>query len=150
MSSSIGRLSPQLAGIRCFACETPHDPRELLSVCRACGLPLLVLAYDVKRNGAVGNRRNFAKLAGVQKTADGVNSGADGLAVDSKGRLFVASAAGIQVFSPKGEPLGVIPLPKSPQNLAFAGPGKKTLYVVGRGAAYRIVTQTEGYSGRAK
>lgn len=33
------RLSPNLAGIRCFACETSHDPRQLLTVCRACGLP---------------------------------------------------------------------------------------------------------------
>ncbi len=36
------RLSPNLAGIRCFACETSHDPQQLLTVCRACGLPLRV------------------------------------------------------------------------------------------------------------
>ncbi len=35
-------LSPNLAGIRCFACATSHDPRQLLTVCRACGLPLRV------------------------------------------------------------------------------------------------------------
>ena len=45
---------------------------------------------------------------------------------------------------------GVIPLPKAPQNLAFAGKDKKTLYVVGRGSAYRIATLTAGYAGRAK
>lgn len=62
----------------------------------------------------------------------------------------VASTAGIQVFSPRGVALGVIPLPKPPQNLAFAGEGKKTLYVVGRGAAYRIATIAQGFEGRAK
>lgn len=36
------RLSPHLDGIRCFACETSHDPLQLLTVCRACGLPLRV------------------------------------------------------------------------------------------------------------
>src|SRR5689334_8734964 len=40
------RLSPHLAGIRCFACETAHDPRVLLTVCRQCGLPLRV-DYDL-------------------------------------------------------------------------------------------------------
>ena len=42
------RLSPHLAGIRCFACETAHDPRELLTVCQKCGLPLRV-DYDLSR-----------------------------------------------------------------------------------------------------
>jgi hypothetical protein len=36
------------------------------------------------------------------------------------------------------------------ENLAFAGAGKKSLYIVGRGAAYRIATQTAGYTDRAK
>lgn len=110
-----------------------------------------ILAYDVARDGSLGNRRNFAKLEGYQKTDNGVySSGADGLAIDEKGRLYVASTLGIQVFSPTGNALGIIPLPKAPQNLAFAGKDKKFLYVVGRGAAYRIATQTAGYAGRAK
>lgn len=40
------RLSPHLAGIKCFACETSHDPLQLLTVCKACGLPLRV-DYDL-------------------------------------------------------------------------------------------------------
>jgi gluconolactonase len=109
-----------------------------------------VLAYDIQADGSIGPRRNFAKLAGWRQTETGNSSGADGLAVDASGRLYVASTAGIQVFSSKGEALGIIALPKAPQNLAFAGPGKKTLYVVGRGSAYKIALQAEGYGGRAK
>ncbi len=109
-----------------------------------------VLAYDVAADGKLGARRNFAKLAGWSKTDTGYSSGADGLAVDETGRLYVASNAGIEVFGSSGEALGAIALPKKPQNLAFAGSDKKTLYVVGRGAAYRIATQTAGYAGRAK
>jgi len=110
-----------------------------------------VLAYDVVADGSVGARRNFAKLSGWSKSDSGIwSSGADGLAVDEKGRLYVASNAGVEVFSASGEALGVIPLPKRPQNLAFAGVGKKSLYVVGRGAAYRVAMQTAGYTGRAK
>lgn len=36
------RLSPYLSGIRCFACNIPHDPHTLLSVCTSCGMPLRV------------------------------------------------------------------------------------------------------------
>jgi threonine synthase len=39
-------LSPTLAGVRCFACDLAHDPRTLLSVCSACGMPLRV-DYDL-------------------------------------------------------------------------------------------------------
>jgi gluconolactonase len=109
-----------------------------------------VLAYDILGDGKVGPRRNFAKLEGYRKTETGGTSGADGLAVDAEGRLYVATTAGIQVFSSKGEALGTIALPKQPQNIAFAGPDKKTLYAVGRGAAYKIATLTQGYTGRAK
>ena len=46
-----------------------------------------VLAFDIKPDGTVGNRRNFAKYPTVNKTpTGGVNSGADGLALDNAGR----------------------------------------------------------------
>src|SRR5574343_806450 len=85
-----------------------------------------VLAYDVAADGSLGPRRNFARLAGWSKTDNGYSSGADGLAVDEKGRLFVATNAGIEVFGPKGEALRSIALPKKPQNLAFVGNRKKS------------------------
>lgn len=109
-----------------------------------------VLAYDLGADGSIGPRRPFARLKGWQKTETGGSSGADGLAVDAEGRLYVASNAGIEIFDSAGKALGVIELPKRPQNLAFAGEDKKTLYVVGRGAVYRIATLTPGFSGRAK
>jgi gluconolactonase len=38
----------------------------------------------------------------------------------------------------------VIVLPNAPQNLAFSGKDRASLFVVGRGAVYRIDTQTRG------
>lgn len=109
-----------------------------------------VLAWDIGRDGKLGARRDFAKLSGLRDTETGPSSGADGLAVDSDGRLYVATTDGVQVFSAKGRALGTIVLPKAPQNLAFGGRDKKTLYVVGRGAVYTIATLSSGYRGRAK
>lgn len=110
-----------------------------------------IFAFNVAKDGSVKGKREFAKLEGYRKADNGsYSSGADGLAVDAKGHLYVASNLGIQVFSPKGVALGTIALPKQPQNLAFAGKDKSYLYIVGRGAAYRIATLTPGFSGRAK
>ncbi|OFW22069.1 MAG: gluconolactonase [Acidobacteria bacterium RIFCSPLOWO2_02_FULL_65_29] len=109
-----------------------------------------LLAFDVQPDGTVRNRRNFAKYEGVTKTGDAFASGADGLALDSEGRIYAATSAGVQVFSPAGQHLGTIPFSRSPQNLAFAGADKKTLYVVGRGAAFKVRMIAQGFTGRAK
>jgi gluconolactonase len=78
--------------------------------------------------------------------------------VDNDGRVYVATNVGVEVFSPRGEPLGVVPAIwggeelklRKPQNIAFAGPGKKTLYMIGSGAIFKIQTLTQGVSKRAK
>jgi len=110
-----------------------------------------LLAFDIKPDGTVGNRRNFAKYPTVNKTPAGAfNSGADGLAIDNDGRVYCVSIGGVHVFSPKSELLGTIPLSLQGQNLAFAGADKKTLYIVGRGAAFKVRLLAAGYAGRAK
>jgi gluconolactonase len=110
-----------------------------------------LLAFDVKPDGTVGNRRNFGKYEGVTKTPAGAFvSGADGLAIDSQGRVYTVANGGVQVFSPKGEHLGTIPVVPNPQNIAFAGADKKTLYIVGRGSAWKVRMLSEGFKGRAK
>ena len=115
-----------------------------------------LVAFDVRPDGSIGNKRNFARLEGAQRT------GADGLAVDAAGRLYVASPVGVQVFSPQGQHLGTIPTPRPATSLAFAGPDKKTLYIVGRGTAgprgaeqnarsmYKVSMLAQGYKDRAK
>jgi gluconolactonase len=50
----------------------------------------------------------------------------------------------------QGQPQGTIPIPLPPQAPAFAGPDKKTLYVVGRGAVYKVAMLAQGVRGRAK
>jgi gluconolactonase len=105
----------------------------------------------VQPDGSLQNRRNVAAYEGVTVNANGsFASGADGLALDSDGRLYVATTPGVQVFSAMGELLGIIPFSRAPQNLAFAGIDEQTLYVVGRGAAFQVSMLAQGYAGRAK
>lgn len=107
-----------------------------------------VIAVALDRDGDAKKARNFARLVMPPPAPAGAppvtGSGADGLAVDEKGRLYVATAVGVQVFSEEGEAMGIITLPKQPQNLAFSGPGRHALFVVGRGSVYRIQMLTRG------
>ena len=99
-------------------------------------------ALDVQPDGTLRNFRKFATLKG---------GNADSICVANAGRLYVGSGmAGVQVFSPKGEHLGTIPTPLGAQAVAFAGPDKKTLYIVGGGAVWRVAMIAEGVKGRAK
>jgi hypothetical protein len=122
-----------------------------------------LLAFDVKADGTLTNRRNFAKYKSVKQSGSkdpllAEDNGADGLAIDAGGRVYVATNVGIEVFSPKGQYLGAIPAIwggetfnlKKPQNIAFAGPDKKTLYMVGAGAVFKVQTLAQGVKGRAK
>ena len=123
-----------------------------------------LLAFDVRSDGTLANRRNFGKYKSV--TVPGhkdpllaEDNGADGLAIDSDGRVYVATNLGVEVFSPRGQHLGVIPIGiwggeqntlRKPQNLTFSGPDRKTLYTVGANAVYRVPLLSQGFKGRGK
>ncbi len=114
--------------------------------------PKGILAYDVQPDGSIKNRRLFANPEG----------GVDGLAIDSEGRVYDCSRLGIQVMSPDGKSLGLIPMPRTATTVAFAGPDKKTLYMIGRGhdgpggdgplarSMYKVQMLAQGYQGRPK
>lgn len=73
-------------------------------------------------------------------------SGADGMTIDSLGRLYVATYAGLQVFDPTGRSCGVILKPQRAflSNVVFAGPKLDTLYVTSTDKIYRRKTQATG------
>ena len=63
-----------------------------------------------------------------------VSGGGDGIAVDAAGRLYVTTNPGVQVLSPAGDCLGLIPNPRPSISLTFSGTQQKTLYVDSDGA----------------
>ncbi len=115
-------------------------------------------AFDVSADGRLANRRVFATYVGRTLplgATEGVASGADDLVIDNEGRVYSITAAGIEVLSDAGRPLGIIPAKCSPdggrcQALAFGGTDKRTLYVAGGGTLLRIQMLAQGFTGRAK
>lgn len=115
-----------------------------------------VIAWDIQPDGLVRGRRTFGTLTG-RSTRDnglgGIKTFADGMTIDNDGRLYVATGGGVEVLSAQGRHLGTIPVrcpPADCQNIAFSGPGKKTLYIAGAGALYKVDMVAQGFTGRAK
>lgn len=115
-----------------------------------------VIAWDIRADGLVENRRTFGTLQGRSDRRNGlggVPSYADGMTVDNDDRLYVATGAGIEVLNAQAEHLGTIPvrcLPRDCQNLAFSGPNKQTLYIAGAGSLYKVEMIARGLTTRAK
>jgi gluconolactonase len=118
-----------------------------------------IVAIDLLPDGTgSNNRRESEKLQG-----QGVSG--DGMTVDAEGRIYVSTRVGVQVMSPQGKLLGVIASPRGMNSVAFSGPDKKTLFIIGLGAVdtngvesternaktiYGLPMVAQGFKGRAK
>ena len=110
-----------------------------------------LLAYDLKEDGTVANKRL------VHDFSPG-RSG-DGMAVDVAGNLYVAAGlnalrgtketlatrAGIHVFDPMGRLIKVIPIPEDTvSNIAFGGADMKTAFVTAGKTLFRFTNDIPG------
>lgn len=111
--------------------------------------------FDLKDDGSV--------IAASRKLLFdwGSDRGPDGMALDSKGRLFVTAGfnfpkppvetslkykAGVYVFSPTGELLQTIPVPADMiTNCTFGGSGLKTLFVTAGHKLWSLPVKDPGY-----
>ncbi len=109
-----------------------------------------ILAYDVAADGSLTNGRNFGELMiskeNIAKKSE--MSGADGVAVDRAGNVYVATTQGfgIQVLDKTGKYLGSIACPTPTNNCAFGGKDMRTLYVSAKDGIYSIRTRNAGFN----
>jgi gluconolactonase len=110
-----------------------------------------IYAYDVADDGSLSNKKQFAKLdltptvLEAAKPEDRLDSGADGSAVDTDGRYYVATRTGVQIFMPDGTSVGTIFVPQYPVSITFGGPDNNILYMVGESSVWSIPTKVRGF-----
>lgn len=109
-----------------------------------------MVAWDVRKDGSLANRREFARYNLDAQTLKDFPYHADGLAVDADGRVYAAMPLGVYVYSAKGERLGTIPITKKGQSLTFGGPDRKTLFIAAQGSIWKVRTEAHGPKNRAR
>jgi sugar lactone lactonase YvrE len=102
-------------------------------------------AFRVEADGSLGFKERYYGPLVLPFGRD--KPGSDGMTIDKEGRLYVATAAGLQMFDPTGRLGGVIlkPQPTKPlSNACFGGPDGSFLYVTNGDKVYRRRTKTSG------
>ena len=102
-----------------------------------------VYAFQVKADGSLTNKQRFFHLHIPYGHTD---SGADGMAVDAEGRLYVATRMGLQVCDQVGRVHLILskPQPGWLSNVIFAGPQLDTLYVTCEDKVFRRRIRARG------
>ena len=93
-----------------------------------------IVAFDVRDGRRLENARLFAVIA---------PGFPDGIKVDSEGRIYASSFAGVQVFSRIGDLIGEITL-LGAVNFAFGGPDRNVLLITADTAIWAAVLNARG------
>jgi gluconolactonase len=91
----------------------------------------VIIAYDVRGDGTLGRRRVFHAVRG------------DGVKVDRRGRVYVATSEGVSIFSDEGHLIGTIVTDEAPANLAWGEDGS-VLYITATKSLYRVPLAVTG------
>ena len=94
----------------------------------------VILAYDVRPDGTLENRRVFFDITTTEPGDDAW----DGIKVDERGNVYAAGPRGIYVLSPAGKLLGVITPPEHVANFAWGDRDNRTLYITASTGLYRV------------
>ena len=93
-------------------------------------------AYRIEPDGSLKYKQPYYTMRGVLGRS---GSGADGMTVDNRGRLFVATYAGLQMFDPTGRICGIILKPQNRflSNVVIGGKNKDHFFVTCSDKVYR-------------
>ncbi len=102
-----------------------------------------MVSYQIAADGSLQFKQEYAHLHVNDQTHE---SGADGLTVDTEGRLYVTSRLGVQVLDQLGRVHLILdrPGPGWLSNVTFAGPDRSMLYATCGTALYRRPLKARG------
>src|SRR5689334_8485965 len=80
----------------------------------------VIMAYQLRRNGKLGQKRVFFDATEVAKTHMGA---CDGMTVDTEGHLWATIPGGVAIFTPEGKQLGLLNTGDLTANVEFGEDG---------------------------
>jgi sugar lactone lactonase YvrE/enterochelin esterase-like enzyme len=100
-------------------------------------------AFQIQPDGSLTHKQRYFY---VHMPDAAVRSGADGMAVDSEGRVYIATPLGVQVFDQIGKCHAIIPPPQSGSftNVEFGGPDMDEMYVTNGDKVFKRKTKAKG------
>lgn len=114
--------------------------QSLLYVCDTEGQ--YVTSYQIQGDGSLTRKQKYYDL----ELPDDSSSKADGMTVDMDGRLYVATAKGVQICDQAGRVNGIIPRPQNRwlANVCFGGANLDELYVTTADKVFKRKTKVKG------
>ena len=115
--------------------------QTLLSVADTRGR--FVFSYQIQPDGSLAYKQTYGWLHTPDDTSA---SGADGMAMDTEGRLYVTTAMGVQVLDQPGRVNIILSRPHTGwlANLAFGGPDRDVLYIFIGDKVFKRKLKTKG------
>ncbi len=100
-----------------------------------------VYSYQIQQDNALAFGQKYYHLHSLD-TAD--NAEAGGMCVDRDGRLYVATAMGVQVCDQAGRVNCILPTPGTCQNICFSGDHYDQLFVLCKGKVFKRTLKVKG------
>ena len=90
-------------------------------------------SYPIEPDGSLGKQTLFCE------------AGSDGMTLDDAGNLYLTGKAGVTVYQPDGNLLGVIAVTAGwTANVCFGGKDHRTLFITASDSVYTLAMQTSG------
>jgi gluconolactonase len=101
-----------------------------------------VWSYQIQPDGSLKHKQHYFLL---HRGSDR-SSGADGMTVDSKGHLYVATSMGLQICDQAGRVNMILPKPqvRTLSNICFGGPQHDVLFVTNGDKVFKRKALTQG------
>jgi len=99
-------------------------------------------AFQIQPDGSLAHKQRYFY---VHLPDAAIQSGADGMAVDADGRVYITTALGVQVFDQIGKCHAIIPGPQpGVSNIEFGGPNLDEMYITARDKVFKRKTKVKG------
>ena len=100
-------------------------------------------AFQIQPDGSLAHKQRYFY---VHMPDAATRSSSDGMAVDAEGRVYIATALGVQVFDQIGKCHAIIPAPQrmSLSNVEFGGPNFDEMYVTNGDKVFKRKTKVKG------